>query len=384
MKDVIEGARKRVDEIDDGIAGLFAERLSLVEEIAGAKKKAGLPILDAAREREIADRLAKNLAENGRDALASYARTLFGAVFGLSRLHQAKLMGPSSKIADEMRAAREGAPGEFPETASVACQGSMGSNSMAACERLFACPLITYVDTFESVFRAVDAGLCRYGVLPIENSLYGSVTDAYNLMKKHRFYVVKSAKLKINHVLLAKPGARLSDVRRIRSHEQALGQCGNFVAGLKGGGVRIEHCGNTATAAKEISEGDAMDVAAIASKRCAELYGLVALEENIQDSDDNYTKFVCVSKRMEIYPGAEKNSLMTTVPHRPGALSGLIAKFTEFGVNMTKIESRLPPHKDDPVFYVDFDAPVSKSELLVSSLEAGGEDFAFLGCYSEA
>ena len=383
---MIAEIRDQIDKIDDDLVRLFVERLSLVEEIAAKKKDENLPVLNSARELEIMDRLTKGLVENEKGPMAGYAKTLFGMIFGLSRFHQSKLLGTSSKLADDIRFALENTPTDLPETASVACQGSMGANSIAACERLFKCPLITYVDTFESVFKAVDSGLCRYGILPIENNLHGSVTDVYNLMKKYSFYIVKSVKLKINHALLAKHGVKISDIRRIRSHEQALGQCSDFLRDLKSSNnMVIEYCSNTATAAKEISEDDARDVAAISSRRCAELYDLTVLRGDIQNSDDNYTKFICISKQLEIYPGAEKNSMMVTVPHRPGALNQLIAKFAEFGINLTKIESRLPPNKDEPVFYIDFDLSVYNEAIfnLLSDLEIVNDDFEFLGCYSE-
>ncbi|MCL2599609.1 MAG: chorismate mutase [Treponema sp.] len=372
--------RNRIDKIDDELVRLFTERLSLVEEIAAQKKKDNLPILDTAREREIISRLTKD----GPDSIASYTKTLFTTIFDLSRSHQAKLLGPSSKVAADIRLALENTPTLFPKSAIVACQGTEGANSMRACERLFERPSIMYFNTFESVFGAVEKGLCQYAILPIENSLHGSVTDIYDLMKKHMFSIVQSVKLKINHVLLAKPGAKITDIRKIYSHEQALGQCSEF---LKSKGIATEACENTAMAAKMISEGDAKDVAAISSIQCADLYNLVVLNEDIQNSDDNYTKFICISKHLEIYPGAKKISLMTTVPHRPGSLYQLMAKFAALGINLTKLESRLMPNKDfDSMFYIDFDVSVYDDALsnLFSQLEGGNEKFVFLGCYSEA
>ena len=377
---MISEIRDRIDRIDDELAGLFAERLSLVEEIANNKKAENLPILNTAREREIITRLT----EGKPDVMAGYTKTLYTTIFDLSRCHQAKMLSTSSKVAAEIRSALENTPELFPKSAVVACQGTKGANSMTACERLFERPSIMYFNTFEGVFGAVDKDLCRYGVLPIENSLHGSVTDIYDLMNKYRFSIVQSVKLKINHVLLAKPGVKITDIREIYSHEQALGQCSEF---LKGMNIAIEACENTAMAAKMISEGDAKDVAAISSIQCAELYNLVVLSEDIQNSDNNYTKFICISKRPEIYPGARKISLMTTVSHRPGSLYQLIAKFAALGINLTKLESRVMPNKDfEAMFYFDFDLSVHDNDAifnLFSQLEGGNDKFVFLGCYSE-
>jgi len=371
--------RNQIDKIDDELVSLFSQRLSLVEEIAGKKKEENLPVLDTAREREIVSRITKDMS----DAMAGYTKTLFTTIFDLSRTHQIKMLGSPSKIEAEIKSALESTPTIFPKSAVVACQGVEGANSTSACEKLFERPSITYFNTFESVFVAVDKGLCKYGILPIENSLHGSVTDIYDLMKKYRFSIVQSVKLKINHVLLAKPGAKITDIKKIYSHEQALGQCGTFIKGI---GVEVEACENTAMAAKMISRGDAKDVAAICSIQCADLYNLAVLNDDIQDSDNNYTKFICISKGLEIYPGARKISLMMTVPHRPGSLYQLIAKFAALGINLTKLESRPMPNRDfEVMFYFDFDVSVYDNAIfnLFSDLEAGNERVLFLGCYSE-
>ena len=372
--------RNRINKIDDELVRLFEERLLLVEEIAGRKKRENLPVLDTAREREIVSRVTKDRP----DAIAGYTKTLFTAIFDISRSHQIKMMGSPSKIEAEIRGALENTPSLFPKSAVVACQGAEGANSTTACEKLFERPSIMYFNTFEGVFAAVEKGLCRYGILPIENSLHGSVTDIYDLMKKYRFSIVQSVKLKINHALLAKHGVKVGDIRKIYSHEQALGQCGDFIKSL---GVEVEACENTALAAKMISAGEATDVAAISSVQCADLYNLTVLNDDIQDSDNNYTKFICISKTLEIYPGSRKISLMMTVPHRPGALYQLIAKFTALGINLTKLESRPMPNRDfEVMFYFDFDVSVYDDAVfnLFSDLEAGNERFVFLGCYSES
>jgi len=381
MSDEIAGIRNKIDKIDDDLARLFAERLSLVGEIAHKKKEQKLPALNTAREREVITRLT----EGKPDDIAGYTKTLYTTIFDLSRSHQAKTLSASPKVAAEIRSALENTPQLFPKSAVVACQGTEGANSTTACERLFERPSIMYFNTFEGVFGAVDKGLCRYGILPIENSLHGSVTDIYDLMNKYRFSIVQSVKLQINHVLLAKPGAKITGIRKIYSHEQALGQCSEF---LKGTNIAIEACENTALAAKMISESDATDTAAISSVQCAELYNLAVLSESIQNSDNNYTRFICISKQLEIYPGARKISLMTTVSHRPGSLYQLIAKFAALGINMTKLESRVMPNKDfEAMFYFDFDLSVHDNDAifnLFSQLEGGADKFVFLGCYPEA
>ncbi len=241
-----------------------------------------------------------------------------------------------------------------------------------------------YFNSFEGVFNAVEKGLCQYGILPIENSSYGSVGTVYDLMRNYNFHIVKSIRLRINHSLLAKPGTKLKDVKEIFSHEQAIGQCGEFLKTLKD--VKITICENTARAAKMVAESERDDVAAICSRDCMELYGLESLNNNIQVSDNNYTRFICISKNLEIYPGANKISLMLTLPHRPSSLYHMIAKFAALGVNLTKLESRPVPGSDfEFMFYFDMEASVYSPELvnLLGQLENQPELFVFLGSYSE-
>ncbi len=359
-----EEAKARLRQIDDELARLFIERTEL-------------DITDAAAERETVSRLT----EGQTDAMAGYIKTLFATVFDLTRSEQARRRRAPSKVAADIDAALAGTPKLFPKSAAVACQGVEGANSTAACEKMFERPSIMYFKTFEGVFNAVSKDMCRYGVLPVENSLHGSVADVYGLMKKYDCFIVRSIKLKINHVLLAAPGVELKDVKKIYSHEQALGQCGEFLKGLN---AEIEACENTAAAARMISEGDMRDAAAISSLQCAELYNLNVLCENIQNSDNNYTRFVCLSKKLEIYPGASRLSLMMTLPHKPGSLYRLMAKFAALGINLTKLESRPLPDKDfEFLFYFDLDVSVYDEAVidLFSQLEGGNEKFMFLGCY---
>lgn len=152
-----------------------------------------------------------------------------------------------------------------------------------------------FFDSWDGVFSAVDKGLCKYGILPIENSTAGSVNHVYDLMNKYKFYIVKSIRLKINHSLLANRGTKLADIKEIYSHEQAISQCSEFLNSLHG--VKITICENTAVAAKQVAESGRSDVAAISSNDCSMLYDLETVCESIQDRANNYTRFICISKK---------------------------------------------------------------------------------------
>ena len=375
----LEEIRNETDKIDDEIAVLFERRLQLVGSVAEVKKETNAPILKPTREREIVSRLT----DKHEGVTADYLKLLFTTIFDISRSHQIVLTNRDSKTASNITQALATTPQLFPKSAEVACQGTEGANSTFACEKLFTRPTILYFNSFDSVFNAVDKGLCRYGILPVENSLHGSVTNIYDLMKDNQFYIVRSVKLKITHALLAKPGVRLANVKVVYSHEQALAQCSQF---LKDRNYEIQVYENTALAAKFVSESPRDDIAAIASMNCSELYGLDILDDNIQNSANNYTRFICISKKLEIYPGARKISLVVTVPHRPGSLYHLMTKFSTLGINLTKLESRPIPDRDfEFMFYFDLDVSVYDDVVakLFSLLENGTDHFVFLGCYAE-
>jgi len=230
----------------------------------------------------------------------------------------------------------------------------------------------------------VESGLCRYGVLPLENSTAGSVNAVYDLMNRYRFYIVRSVKLPVTHALLALPGAKLSGIREILSHEQAIRQCGRFLRSLPG--VKVTACENTAAAAQTAAEAGRMDLAVISSRDCAAIYGLSALSYTIQDTDSNYTRFICVSKEPEIYPGACKTSLMLTLHNKPGALYHVLAKFHAHGINLNKLESRPVPGQDfEFLFYFDMDTPALSDSLkqVLAELEREAAMFHYLGTYQE-
>lgn len=376
----LEEIRKEIDKLDSQIAQLFKDRMNLALEIAKEKKSNSLPVVNTSREKEILHRISDEIGE----PLDGYARILFNTLFDLSRSYQNNYLSRISDIGDRIQTALEETPKLFPKKAVVACQGVAGSYSQAACEKLFEVPSTMYFNSFEGVFNAVEKGLCQYGILPIENSSYGSVGTVYDLMKNYNFHIVKSIRLRVSHNLLAKPGTQMKDVKEIFSHEQAIGQCGEFLKTLKD--VKITVCENTARAAKMVAESDRGDVAAICSSDCIELYGLESLNNNIQVSDNNYTRFICISKNLEIYPGAGKISLMLSLPHKPSALYHMIAKFSALGVNLTKLESRPVPGSDfEFMFYFDMEASVYSPELinLLGQLENQPEIFVFLGSYSE-
>ena len=379
--DKLQELREKADVLDTQIVDLLRERLDLVTDMAKYRAENKLPFARDRRERDI----LMNVSDRIGPDYEGYARLVYNTIFDVDHSVQANYLGRRSDLAERIARAVEETPKLFPKRATVACQGVAGAYSHLAAERLFQLPDIEFYKYFDDVFKAVENGDVEYGVLPIENSSFGSVVSIYNLMQHYNFYIVKSLRLRINHKLLANPGVRLSDVKEIFSHEQAIGQCDEFLSGLKG--VKITKVANTAMAARMVAESGRDDVAAISSQECAGIYGLEVIKKHIQVTDNNYTRFICISKKMEIYPGANRISLILTLPHVPCSLYHMIAKFAAIDVNLTKLESRPIPGSDfEFLFYFDLDASVYQSDLLylLSELEESPETFVFLGCYLEA
>ncbi len=366
--------RDRIHQVDEALLPLFLQRMRLSEEVADVKKEKGLSVYNAQREREILSWVTREAA--GMD---DYARLFFSHLFELSRALQVQRMaepGPSL-IPPE-------AGETFPHSAVVACQGVEGAYSQAAADKVFQFADIMFMKTFDGVFQAVEKGLCRFGVLPIENSAHGSVSKVYDLMRSHQFSIVRAVKLHIHHHLLVKKGTRLEDIRAVISHEQAIGQCSAFLDGLKN--VQIRLCENTAVAAQTVAGSDDPTVAAISSEECAQQYNLEILRSHIQNTDNNYTRFIVIEKTPRVYPGSNKISLMFSLPNTPGSLGRIMARFSCSNLNLSKLESRPVEGTDfHYVFYTDLEASAGDPAVrrLMEGLSRELPMFSFLGAYQE-
>ena len=371
--------RTKIDAVDDQLLELFLERMALSEEAASYKNKHHLPILNKTREREILAKVTQKAGDKER-----YAYHLYSTLFELARSRQAELISAPTRVAERVKTALASNREVFPQTGMVACQGVEGANSQVACDRLLPRGSIVYVKSFDAVVSAVESGLCKFGVLPIENSSNGSVRKVYQLLQEHDLSVVRSTRLCIRHELLALPGVKLEDITEIYSHEQAIGQCSRFLGGLKD--VKVIPCGNTALAAKLVAESGSRHAAAISSHPCAALYGLECINGSIQDSDNNYTRFICVTKDPVIYSGANRISLTVAFENRPGALYEIISKLAALDINMSKLESCPVAGSDfEYIFFLDLEASVKDPSVLamLEEMERSCAQFQFLGNYAE-
>ena len=377
----LEDIRKEIDGIDRELMQLFFRRMEVVKDVANYKIANGLPVLDKKREEKKLNDLIAGVPKE----MTQYAHTLMDMLFQLSRNYQNAQMNNHHELYDEIKDAIQNTPQLFPSVAKVACQGLEGAYAHQACQRLFKHPSAMYFQNFEGVFSAIEAGLCDYGVLPLENSTAGSVNKVYDLMMGRNFKIVKSLRLKIDHCLLVKKGVKLENVKTIVSHEQAIGQCSNFLSKLDKD-VKVIPVANTAIAAEMVANSDREDIAAIASHVCASTYGLEQIQSDIQDRGNNYTRFICISKNLEIYPGADRTSIMMILPHRPGSLYKTLSRFYSLGINLNKLESRPIPQRDFAfMFYFDLETSVYSQEfaILMDSLKQEAEEFEYLGSYLE-
>ena len=372
--------RVELDHIDREMVSLFERRMRVCEDVARYKIENNLPVLDASRERQKLQSVEAQLPED----LQEYGVSLYDLLMELSRSSQTRLMGGRTDLPAQIQSAIDHTDPLFPPSAMVACQGVEGAYSQQAAEKLFRRPNVLYFSNFEGVFSAIEKGLCRYGVIPLENSTAGSVNMVYDLMMRHNFRIVRSVRLKVDHNLLARPGVKLEDIREIYSHEQAIGQCSAFLQAHPE--IKVVRCANTAEAAKFVSQSDRRDIAALSSRTCAELYGLQNLAPACQDQGNNYTRFICIGRELEIYPGADRTSLMVVLPHRPGSLYKLLSRFYALGINLNKLESRPLPDRDfEFMFYFDLDTSVYSQQFmqLMGELDTICETFSYLGSYSE-
>lgn len=236
----------------------------------------------------------------------------------------------------------------------VAYQGEPGAYSEQAVMALFPGAQMVPCATFDDVFEAVAGGICDYGVVPVENSLAGSIHRNYDLLLQHDLYIVGEHNLRVSHCLIAHPGVRLEEIRRVYSHPQALAQCEHSLKAL-GGSIETIPTHDTAGSVRLIAERGERDAAAIASARAAEVYHMAILREGLEDEKNNYTRFIALGREPVTPQGEAKTSLVFAGRNEPGLLFRCLSAFALRNIDLSKIESR--PVRGVPweyFFYLDF------------------------------
>ena len=354
--------------------------MSLIDKVADVKKRdPSKPLYDPAREREILMRIREKAGSEYGDA----AHQLFRMILELSRARQAAQLIPATSVAARVAAMCANEQNVFPQTGRIAVSGVEGSHAGAAADRLFPRGDIIFMEGFPAVVQAVQAGLCKFGILPVENSVQGSVRQVYDLLREPDICIVRSVRQLIRHVLLTQKDAKLSDIKTIYTHEQAAGQCSRFIQKL---GVDVVPCVSTAHAAQRVAEAKDRSVAAIAGEACAKLYGLSVLTGDIQNESNNDTRFLCITKGASCYAGADRMSILVNCANSPGALYQMIAKISALGINMCKLESMpIPGTNFSYRFYMDLECNVHQEGVLglLCELERSCDSFTLLGNYTE-
>lgn len=235
----------------------------------------------------------------------------------------------------------------------VACQGVDCSYSSMACNRSFLHPDIHFYPNFEDVFIAVSEGNCAFGVIPIENTLAGSVTENYDLMLEYNLFIVGSVTIPVDHCLLTLPEAVEEELSTVLSHPQALHQCSDFFKANPR--LSPREFSNTAAAARYVAQQQDKTIAAIGSSACADQYGLQIRAKGIQNRKKNYTRFLVISKENICTPECNRMSMVFRLAHRPGSLIHALSHFADCNINLLKLESRpIPESPFEFVFYCDF------------------------------
>lgn len=367
----LQQLRNGIDEIDEEILKLFMKRMELCKGVADYKKEHDLPVFQGNREQQVIDRI-KTLT--GDPSLENGTAALFTTIMDISKILQ------NRKILSSAETTVYEAP-DFARAERIGCQGTSGANSETAARMIFGSKDIIFYKTFEEVFAAVQSGELDYGVLPVHNSTAGSVSSTYDLMAKYSVYTVKEVCVEINHCLAAKKMMRPEDISAVYSHPQAIAQCCDY---LTAHSIKTAEYGNTATAAAMVAESSDDTIAAICSVECAQQLGLKIIEKNISDCSVNRTRFICISRNMQICPDSDAVSVMLKIPDTEGSLYRLLTKFYVNGMNLLKIESR--PLKDGSfhvMFYLDFSGVLSDPDVkaLMNDLAENVEYFRLLGTF---
>ena len=369
--------REEIDKIDEQLAELFAKRMECSRKVAEYKIEHGMEVVNRAREAEVIESAAEKAGVYGNSA-----RQLYSTILELSRALQYDITGGGDQLKNEIYAAEKSVPRE--ERVRVVCFGVEGTYANTASMKAFLNGMINFYSTFQDVFSAICSGEAEFGIVPIENSSAGSVTEVYDLMLKYRLYISLAIDIPVDHVLAVKKGTHISDIRKIYSHQQALYQCSHFFRNYSN--IAAQTYLSTAAAAKMASESEDMTIGAICSEEAAEKYGLDIIMRGFQNNPNNKTRFIVISKKLYISDDSQKISLCFSLPHKTGSLHSVLCRFAANGLNLTKIESRPIIGTDfEYMFYLDFTGNIADKNTLklICALSEELSEFSFLGNFEE-
>ena len=335
MENLLEEARKIINDVDTQMAELFVKRMRAAEMVYEYKKKMGLPILDQARERAVIERNTKRIED---EVLKGYYIDYLKNVMSISRAYQYRMQ-------NGLKVAYSGVEGAF---AHIAAGRIFPESQRISCR------------DFKAAYESVVNGENDVAVLPIENSYAGEVGQTIDLIFSGSLFINGIYELEIHQNLLGVPGSSVEDIKKVISHPQALSQCHDYI---KSRALETEEANNTAVAARQVALAKDKHIGAIASVETAEIYGLTVLQQNINKSSENTTRFAVLSRVQANSPSLANSVLMFTVKHEAGSLANAISIIGKFGYNMTALRSRpLRKHSWQYYFYIEIDGTTDTAE----------------------
>ena len=348
--------RQQIDTIDRQIVDLYEKRMDVSRQVAEYKIETGKKVFDKQREQE---KIAEVKALTHNDFNSHGVEELFEQIMSMSRKLQYQLL------------AAHGSEGRLPfigvdeletECARVVYQGAEGSYSQAAMRKFFGENVNAFhVESFRDAMSAIDEGSADFAVLPIENSTAGIVNEIYDLLVEFENYIVGEQVIPIEHCLLALPGTKMDEIKRVYSHPQSLMQSARYLSEHDWQQISMQ---NNAFAALKVAKDKDQTQAAIASEYAGQTYGLEILEKGINDSDSNSTRFIIVTNQRIFRKNANKISLCLEIPHESGSLYHILSHFIYNNLNMTKIESRpIPDRNWEYRFFIDFEGNLADSAV---------------------
>ena len=363
----LDEIRAQIDEVDKTLLEHFEERMTLVKQVADYKIQNRIPIYSGPREQEIIEMAISRLKNKD---LTEYTREYFTSMMNISKEMQAKLSGEENLRLLKKQGGR------------IVYAGDEGSYSGQAAREFFGEDAVAEsVSSFKDVCVQVANGKAKFGVLPIENSITGSVLEVIDRIEEFDCHVVGEYRMRIKHCLMGLPDAELADIQTVFSHPQGLSQCRDYILEHK---LSPKEAPNTATAAKEVKQANNKSFAAIASETAAKLYGLRILDYHIQRNANNYTRFVIIAKEYDETPQNDKISISFIVANQPGALYHVLSLFDKLKLNIIRLESRPIPEKPwEYKFYLDFMAASDDERIakVFGQLQLGCGQFRIIGMY---
>lgn len=343
--------RQKIDAIDKELLELFIKRMGLATDVARYKAANNMVVFQGAREKQIID----NVKQNSPDELKESAAFLFMNIMDISKCSQINAITPDEEIVHTT---------QIKERPSIAVQGTVGAYGDAACRQLFDNGSVSFFASFAEVFEAVENGEVDYGVIPVENSTAGEVTLNMELLEKHNVYINRTTTVECKHVLAAKPSVKEQDIKILFGHEQAIRQCESYIKSR--GTLTVIPYPNNALAAQMVAENPSGELGCICSEECAEMHGLCVVRNGIASDPNNCTRFICISKNIEVYDGAQTVAVSLSIPNISGALYRLLTKFAVNGLSMSKIQSKPLPVEvkkrfpDEYMFYIEFSGNINE------------------------